>query len=186
MILGGGVHLEVESVKSRSPGGKSFMEVKAGEESVDQVIAQTIVFSFLQQARHPEYNHSLIPGISACENELRFYFYDSVNDVLLTSTSINLMERYGVRFNDAAALTAWLVVNYRSLSTGLTGPLSSMPKSDFLRFVKPKLEIYRKNLRTGGVDFRLKRKLESHRIVIGLPETKYHKQLEEVLEEGKE
>ena len=179
VILGGGVHVEGDLVMSDSRGGKSCVEVKRGEEDVGKLIAQTIVFSFLQQTRHPEYSNFLIPGVGACKSDMFFYFYDSKNDILLTSTLIPIVQ-YG-ELNPVAAIAAWMVVNYRTLSTGLTGPLLEIKKANFFTVAKDKLKIYQKKLKAGLNDVSHKRKLEAHRGNI-FTKPKYFKLLEDVLE----
>lgn len=54
--------------------------------SLVQVAAETIVYSFYYKQIHPDHKNSLIPCIGVSNIGLIFYFYDSVNDVLLGST----------------------------------------------------------------------------------------------------
>lgn len=50
-----------------------------------QIIAQTIVFSFLQKKYHPEQDNFLTPCIGIGRTELIVMFYDAEHDVLLES-----------------------------------------------------------------------------------------------------
>ena len=117
-------------------------------EGNEQIIAQTIVFSFLQRKSHPERENFLTP----CSSELLVMLYDSENDVLLESSCIPLFRevRTGCEFSYIAILVSWLTVNYKFLCTGLPDELKKI-KSNFFVLAKPKIEVYQENLKFGSV-----------------------------------
>ena len=136
-----------------SPGGKSDVEikVKSALEGNEQIIAQTIVFSFLQRKSHPERENFLTPCIGIRSSELLVMLYDSENDVLLESSCIPLFRegRTGCEFSYIAILVSWLTVNYKFLCTGLPDELKKL-KSNFFVLAKPKIEVYQENLKFGS------------------------------------
>ncbi|XP_069106187.1 uncharacterized protein [Argopecten irradians] len=148
----------VDGIKPESPGGKSPVEVKLKPGSLKsnpQIIAETIVFSFLQKQRHSENDHFLFPCIGVAGKDLVFYFYDSYHDVLLESTPIPIFVEDSSgesKINFVAVLASWLVVNYKYLCSGLTeAMLSTEKKADFFVHAGSKLDIYESALRLGNV-----------------------------------
>ena len=113
-------------------------------------IARAIVFSFLQGKLHPEWKTSMIPTIGLSQSELIVYFYDHKNDVLLkTINGLNFKEAGENRIK--AILVAWLVINYKYLCSGFVDNLSTAPKANFFEACKDMLDLYRNNIRHGGV-----------------------------------
>lgn len=116
-----------------------------------QIIAQTIVFSFLQKKEHPEQEHFLTPCIGIGNSEIIVMFYDSEHDVLLESSTVPLFKnKYSCEFSYAAILVCWFTVNYKFLCTGLPEHLKGS-KSDFFIRANGKLNVYEENLRMGNV-----------------------------------
>ena len=62
------------------------------EKDKQQIIAETIVFSFLQNKEGKRYlkNSSLVPGIGISRKNVVSYFYDCEEDVLLGTTQMDL------------------------------------------------------------------------------------------------
>ena len=58
------------------------------ELSREQIMAQCIVFSFLQKKLHPDYVNHLIPSIGIARHRLVMFFYDCDNDVLQESSEM--------------------------------------------------------------------------------------------------
>ncbi|XP_060080808.1 uncharacterized protein LOC132560173 [Ylistrum balloti] len=142
--------------KDCSPGGKSPVEVKLKSNSLSrnpQVIAQNIVFSFLQKHRHPESENFLFPCIGVTGKDMIVYFYDSMHDVLLESTLIPL---HGMipsavsNINLVAIVVSWLVVNYKYLCDGVMEEMKTM-KAEFFSQAEAKLAVYKFDLKAGEV-----------------------------------
>ena len=118
--------LVVENLEKEpdSPGGKSPIEESSLSRN-PQLIAETIVFSFLQKKptkkQHPELSHFLIPCVGIASNAMLLMFYDSEHDVFLESSFVPLLSSTCENmFSVEAILVTWLAVNYRFLWTGLT------------------------------------------------------------------
>ena len=130
------------------------MEVKTGASFLSlnpQLIAETIVFSFIQKQKHPERSNFLTPLIGVAKSEMLVMFYDSEHDVLLESTLIPLMSREcKSRFSVEAIVITWLVVNYQFLCSGLTRNMLSL-KANFFENVKDSIEIYQNELQLQNV-----------------------------------
>ena len=66
-------------------------------------------------------------------------FYDSVNDVLLQSLPINIVEEKTVAVK--AVLFLWLTLNYQFFCSGITDDMKSY-KADFIEKLGNSLDIY--------------------------------------------
>ncbi|XP_033750162.1 uncharacterized protein LOC117334577 [Pecten maximus] len=118
-----------------------------------QIIAQNIVFSFLQKHRHPESDNFLIPCIGITREDIIVYLYDSVHDVLLESSLLPLqgmVSSPGNKLNLVAVLVSWLVVNYKYLCGGVMEEMKTT-KAEFFSQAKEKLSIYETYLKSGDV-----------------------------------
>lgn len=136
-----------------SPGGKSAVEVKLKNclQRNPQIIAQTIVFSFLQKKKHPERSNFLTPCIGIGSTELIVMLYDSEHDVLLESSSVPLFENECLlEFSLQAILVCWLTVNYKYFCSGLPEEYKKQ-KSNFFVHAKEKIHIYEDKLTLGNV-----------------------------------
>ncbi|XP_033751797.1 uncharacterized protein LOC117335731 [Pecten maximus] len=145
------------------PGGKSSEEAKTiSSTSIlkrnPQIIAQSVVFSFLQKQTHPLSRHFMFPCIGIGSGGLVVYFYDSEHDVLLESTYIPLLvgptsleDRYPSKLNLITILVSWFVVNYKYLCSGLPESLKTDGKANFFTQAKAKLDIYENCLKAGNV-----------------------------------
>ena len=96
-ILANELSVAIRNVTSTddSPGMSSF-EVKLDCDKVknieNQLIAQTVCFSFLQIQRHPEYINTLVPFIGISCKEVMIYMYDSAKDRFVQAVVLNLFE----------------------------------------------------------------------------------------------
>lgn len=148
-----GIHLTPKD--ETSLGGRSSVEVKyskLGSMTVrDQVLAQAITFSFMQQQRHPAMKHFLIPSILASNKAVQFFFYDSKNDILLESREFEYLVGDPLVLNYQTVIAAWLVLNYKHLCSGPTKYILEGPKADFHKFAGPALDIYRSELKFGNI-----------------------------------
>lgn len=132
-----------------SPNGNSAVENCLQRNH--QIIAQTIVFSFLQKKRHPERSNFLTPCIGIRSSELIVMLYDSEYDVLLESSSVPLFENdSSLEFSLQAILVCWLTVNYKYLCSGLCEEYKQH-KSNFFVHAKGKIQIYQDKLSLGNV-----------------------------------
>lgn len=149
----------VDEVKTENSGGKSA-ETNAATENLSkngQIIAETIVYSFLQRQTHPEWSSFLTPCFAVGGFNMLVMFYDCEHDILLESSIIPLFETTETteetprRVNLAAILVSWLVVNHRYLCSGLTKDMKVTYKADFFSQMRNKVDIYEKKLSFGNV-----------------------------------
>lgn len=145
--------LDEQPETPKTPGGKSPVEVKLKTtlKKTPQIIAQTIVFSFLQKKRHPDREHFLTPCIGIGSSELIVMLYDSEHDVLLESSTIPLFENeFSCEFSYRAILVCWLTVNYQYFCSGLVEKYK-MFKSNFFDIDKEKITVYEEKLQFQNV-----------------------------------
>ncbi|XP_033757118.1 uncharacterized protein LOC117339548 isoform X2 [Pecten maximus] len=146
----------VECDNTESLGGKTSAEVSTGLERNQQIIAQTVVFSFLQKQNQPLSKHFLFPCFGIEGTSLVIYFYDSEYDVLLQSSVIPLLvpgtSKSHPKVNLTAILVSWLAVNCKYLSSGLQETLKYKDETaGFFLQAKDKIKIYEKELKSGDV-----------------------------------
>lgn len=119
-----------------------------------QMIAETVVFSFLQKKRHPEYCQYLFPCIGVNSQEMVVYFYDAEYDVLLESSPIPLhvtQKSLTGNVSVVAIIVSWLVVNHQYLCDGLTQVLKKT-RSGFFHQAEKRLFIYENELQFGNIE----------------------------------
>lgn len=139
-----------------SPGGKSpvTVEVKTKSDNLSrnpQLVAETIVFSFLQKRTHPELSNFLIPCVGFSSRAMLLMFYDSEHDVFLESSLIPLFSSTCKNmFSVEAILVTWLAVNYRFLCTGLTDEMLPF-KARFFEEAKHRKTVYENDLQMHNV-----------------------------------
>lgn len=128
----------------------SSTEVKASsnfnEKDQQQVIAQTIVFSFLQRKENKlkgNLKHCLVPGIGISKKKAVIYSYDCDEDVLLGSTQMDLFGYKSICYNTIVVL--WLALNYKIFGTGITESMKNY-KAEFFNRVGSFLENYRNDV----------------------------------------
>ena len=157
------IYTGTSSDKQDTPGGSSSVEDKVqtcieDERVTNQVIAQTIVFSFLQRKQHSEYEQFLIPSVAVSRKEIIFYFYDSQYDILLRSPAFPLFVDDGMSM--AAILCSWFVMNYKYLCSGVTEGMITAPKANFFEFAGKQLHVYKENLALGNISVLPERRLK--------------------------
>lgn len=114
-----------------------------------QLLAQTIVFSFSQKSRHPEYKSFLIPFIGISNSDIIFHFYDSQHDILLKSMSFPIFDEKN-EINNLAILATWFVVNYRFLCSGIPiDYLEHVGKANFIELADDLSTVYENELSIG-------------------------------------
>jgi hypothetical protein len=138
-------------VRNDSPGGQSITEGKQvlPEHILEQVISQTIVFSLLQNQRHPEFLNHMVPNIVISPEKVQILMYDAANDVLLCSNLIRLFNHRN-ELLDQTVVILWMVMHYRVFCSGLEDVNSSVLnqcKSNFQQLVDDKWEIYSHSLK---------------------------------------
>lgn len=112
------------------------------ELSREQIMAQCIVFSFLQKKLHPDYVNHLIPSIGIARDRLVVFFYDCDNDVLLESSEMPFITSQGGLVK-STFLALWLVLNFKYFCSGITkGMVESGLKSGFLDLVQGEVRHY--------------------------------------------
>lgn len=149
IIINSDLAVEPLDENSDIPGGK--LKLKNCLHRNPQIIAQTIVFSFLQKKKHPERENFLTPCIGIGSTELIVMFYDSEHDVLLESSSVSLFENeFSCEFSFEAILVYWLTVNYKYFCCGIVEK-DKKHKSNFFVHAKDKIHIYEDKLKLGNV-----------------------------------
>ena len=94
-----------------------------------QLIAQTIVFSFLQHKYNKsELKNFLVPAIGISTSRVYVNLYDCENDIFLSSEK-NL-KLLGKNLYNEIVVLLWLTLNYRDFCTGITEEMKSC-KADF-------------------------------------------------------
>lgn len=151
---------------------RNIIEVKRSQfncKIVDQAIAQTIVFSFLQKKQHP---NVFIPNILISPREFRVIMYDSNKDILICSKPLHL---FASKPSSAAASSSeildstsitiiWLVLHYGFFSTNLQSYFDKrnldMKKfqAKFHKRAKEKFDVYDKDLKVGEAKFKTHKK----------------------------
>ncbi|XP_045166354.2 uncharacterized protein LOC123529858 isoform X1 [Mercenaria mercenaria] len=111
----------------------SSMEMEASDfnfKDFKQIVAQTIVFSFLQKKTcGNKLKNSLIPGIGMSKKKLIVVFYDAENDILLSTKPILLFGDKEIVYS--ALVFLWLTLNYKEFCTGIPDALKEF-KASFL------------------------------------------------------
>ncbi|XP_060565769.1 uncharacterized protein LOC132724833 [Ruditapes philippinarum] len=122
------------------PSTSSF-EIKDGDSLVgdrQQIIAETIVFAFLQKKINPDLKHFLIPTIGMSKTDVLFYLYDTDHDVLLESPPFFIFEN-NREISYVTILALWLAINYPILGTGITTHIKNRSfTADFLTHLRNK------------------------------------------------
>ena len=97
-----------------SPGDKTVVEVKRrGLTGVlNQLVAQTVVFSYTMGNRHPDLN-PMVPGIAINAQEYKIVLFDHVNDLLLITRALPYKKFESSAMDDAGILLLWVVLNHR-------------------------------------------------------------------------
>lgn len=136
------------------PRGQSSVDAESSDMCTNvesQLIAQTIVYSFLQKKKHPECNNFLIPSIAISKTSVIFYMYDSKNDVLLKSAVFPIFKR-DKTINTVTVLAIWFVLNYKYLCSGFSEEHieNHVKKSRFFEMTDSLLPIYKNELAYGG------------------------------------
>ena len=110
----------------------SSIETKPNERDQNQLLAQTVVFSFLQQKYNKmKMKNSLIPAVGISTKQLYIHLYDCENDVCLSSDPDLQMSGGGKLIVEIVVLL-WLTLNYRYFCTGITEEMRKC-KADFHR-----------------------------------------------------
>ncbi|XP_060578157.1 uncharacterized protein LOC132735242 [Ruditapes philippinarum] len=110
------------------------------KKDVNQILAQTIVFSFLKQKLNREkLENYMIPGVGIKSKHFMVCFFDTENDVLLQSKPVELFEGKSIR--TLAVLFLWLTLNYRIFCSGITHEMKEK-HSDFIIKLRDDLHIY--------------------------------------------
>ncbi|XP_045169440.2 uncharacterized protein LOC123532141 [Mercenaria mercenaria] len=125
----------------------SAFELERGEleESRSQIIAETIVFSFIQKC-------GLVPTIGISKENLKIFMYDPQFDLLYESSEIQLFEPLqGMEFNITTVVAMWLAINYSHFCTGVKHAHEEFGyTADFKLHMDRTFKIYQEGLKMGG------------------------------------
>lgn len=146
-----------------SSGGKTISDAKLFQSKTsaeNRAVAQTIVFSFLQRKRLPEFPNLLIPNILISTQEFRIIMYDAVNDILMCSVPLPIFQPYPSNSLEIASIIIlWMVLNHRIFCEGTDALIREMGierkkiQADFKERAKEKFELYVNELKYGGQGF---------------------------------
>ena len=108
-----------------SSGSKTPVEMKMsafGRPNINQVLGNAVIFSFVQQKRHPTTN-PLVPvmGISGNQGSLPFAAYDASSDILLHSVPTPWLDFRSNQFNLTGLFLLWLGLHHRLFLRRTTG-----------------------------------------------------------------
>lgn len=146
-----------------SSGGKTISDAKLFQSKTsaeNRAVAQTIVFSFLQRKRLPEFPNLLIPNILISPQEFRIIMYDAVNDILMCSVPLPIFQPYPSNSLEIASIIIlWMVLNHRIFCEGTDALIREMGierkkiQADFKERAKEKFELYVNELKYGVQGF---------------------------------
>lgn len=111
---------------------------------MDQAIAQTIVFSFLQKKVLP--NLSFVPNILISPNEFRIIMYDVANDILLCSEPVTIFFKKTLK--RISIIILWMVLHYELFLENVSSCFEEGGidvrkfKAKFKKRAKDKIEVY--------------------------------------------
>ena len=99
---------------------------------LNQLVAQTVVFSYTMGNRHPDLN-SMVPGIAINAQEYKIVLFDHVNDLLLITRALPYKKFESSAMDDAGILLLWVVLNHRKFMLSLQRSRNSLDhiKSQF-------------------------------------------------------
>lgn len=159
-IIFGSIDLFTSVVKAKtsdegSPGGKIPVDINLdtfnNSDTRSQILAQIITFSFLKRQMHIDTMTSfLVPCIALTKEELKVFFYDSENDLLIENREHKIFGDDG-EINYEAVIILWLVLNYKFTGSGVTSTLLAAPKSNFCHHAEKMLNVYKGELKYTGV-----------------------------------
>ena len=127
-----------------------------------QLLAQTIVFSFIQHKyNRQKMKNCLVPGIGIDTKNLLVYFYDSEYDLLVGSTYLETFSSDYLAVENVVFL--WLTLNYRHFCSGPDELMKKYP-SGFVKLAGEHIEKYRNEV-----------KIPAHRQYTQVKETPWYK-----------
>ena len=131
------------------------IEVKDNSDDRSQIIAETIVFAFLQKKNNPDFNYYLIPTVAVSKKDVLFHFYDPEHDILLESPLFMIWNKSSELYYPTV-LALWFTLNYKTFCTGITiGMKERNFTADFLSGVNDDIKtIYKKFLQYGNCETR--------------------------------
>ena len=101
---------------------------------LNQLVAQTVVFSYTMGNRHPDLN-PMVPGIAINAQEYKIVLFDHVNDLLLITEAIPYKKFESSFMVDAGILLLWVVLNHRKFMLSFQASRNSLDlKSHFPAF----------------------------------------------------
>ena len=131
-----GASKETASDSEQAAGTKTTYEAKKtfSMDDVDQIVAQSVVSSFIHNNRHPEQN-PLIPsvGISTFERKVMAVLYDPNLDVLLISSKIKWLEEEEQCFSKPGVVFLWLLLHHQLFLKSLDACQEHLDKSGLVR-----------------------------------------------------
>ena len=92
---------------------------------LNQLVAQTVVFSYTMGNRHPDLN-SMVPGIAINAQEYKIVLFDHVNDLLLITRALPYKKFESSDMDDAGILLLWVVLNHRKFMLSLQRSRNSL------------------------------------------------------------
>ena len=115
------VEVQVEEEDKDIEMSVSSVEVKTQNDDEMQTTAQAIVFSFLQRKHNRAFmKNFLVPSITVGTTAYRLAFYDSENDVLVsTLPETKLFDNYSEDLLCSVIVLFWMALNYRLLCSGV-------------------------------------------------------------------
>ena len=117
-------------------------EISSNYESFfEQMVSETIVFSFLQKNLQPKGSSNyMIPTIGITREDVYIFMYDHKHDILLESTELKLRTRHFGQsvLSLSTVLAVWLAINYKYFCSGTTDEMKAQSyTADFKECIAP-------------------------------------------------
>lgn len=118
-------------------------------ESIPQVLAQTIVNAYFESSKNQQLADYYIPSFLATPKCVSVHMYNCKRDRLYTSVDLPIWDTSDSELNFSTVITVWLALNFDRLATCVPDDEFSkrhIPTSNFKICVEKSLEIYNKCL----------------------------------------
>ena len=143
-----------DTIGTDEGGSLSSFEVKDNRDLSNdrsQIIAETIVFAFVQKKNNPDFEYYLIPTVAISKEDVLLHFYDPEHDILLESPSYAIWHKRCELYYPTV-LALWFTLNYKTFCTGVTTGMKERNfTADFLSRIDDDIKtIYEKCLQVGN------------------------------------
>ena len=142
------VQTEEDNFESQSSVSQTSFSTteKFDDKDINQLQAQTIVFSFLQcKLNRLQMKNCLVPGIGISANKVKCFFYDCEEDIFLETAELKLQISDDKIISPSTVVFLWLALNYQLFCSGVTDRMKIF-KADFFGRVGDHLDKYKNDV----------------------------------------